>query len=105
MQQKIVFLLTVSRMLFLEVFFLSALLISSEKTTADRSCRRLPRNKGWLEEVWNTYIDQRFKKTFRVPKSTFNFILGRIQIRATRSENAKLYKGFELTWLFRQGGC
>ena len=79
MQQKILFLLTVRRMLLLEVFFLSALLISSEKTTADRSCRRLPRNKGWFEEVWNTYTDQRFKKTFRVSKATFNFILGRIQ--------------------------
>ena len=53
MQQKILFLLT-------------------EKTTADRSCRRLPRNKGWFEEVWNTYTDQRFKETFRVSKATFN---------------------------------
>ena len=79
MQQKIIFLLTVGRMLLLEVFFLSAFLISSEKTTADRSCRRLPRNKGWFEEVWNTYTDQRFKKTFRVSKATFNFIIGRIQ--------------------------
>ena len=79
MQQKILFLLTVRRMLLLEFFFLSALLISSEKTTADRSCRRLPRNKGWFEEVWNTYTDQRFKKTFRVSKATFNLILGRIQ--------------------------
>ena len=60
-------------------FFLSALLISSEKTTADRPCRRLPRNKGWFEEVWNTYTDQRFKKTFRVSKATFNFIIGRMQ--------------------------
>ena len=42
MQQKIIFLLTVRWMLLLEVFFLSAFLISSEKTTADRSCRRLP---------------------------------------------------------------
>ena len=79
MQQKILFLLTVRRMILLEVFFLSALLISSEKTTADRSCRRLPRNKGWFEEVWNTYTAQRFKKTFRVSKATFDFILGRIQ--------------------------
>ena len=46
MQQKILFLLTVRRMLLFEVFFLSALLISSEKATADRSCRRLPRNKA-----------------------------------------------------------
>ena len=51
MQRKILFLLTVRRMLLLEVFFLSSRLISSEKTTADRSCRRLPRNRGWFEEV------------------------------------------------------
>ena len=79
MQQKILFLLTVRQKFLLEVFILSALLVSSEKTTADRSCRRLPCKKGWFEEVWNTYTHQRFKETFRVSKATFNFILGRIQ--------------------------
>ena len=79
MQQKILSLLTVRRMLLLKIFFLSTLLISSEKTTADRSCRRLPRNKGWFKEVWNTYTDKRLKKIFHVSKVTFDSILGRIQ--------------------------
>ena len=29
--------------------------------------------------VWNTYTDERFKKTFRISKNTFNFILSRIR--------------------------
>ena len=41
-----------------------------------RSRRHLPRNNnGWWDMVWNMYTDERFKKTFRVSKSTFNFIL------------------------------
>ena len=45
---------------------MGALLISSEKTTVDRSCRRFPRNKGWF-------------KMFRLSEATFTFILGGIQ--------------------------
>lgn len=44
-----------------------------------RSCRRLIRNHGWWELVWNTYSDERFKRTFRVSKGTFVFILSRIR--------------------------
>ena len=44
-----------------------------------RSCRRLPRNNGWWDMVWRTYTDERFKKTFRVSKNTFQFILSRIR--------------------------
>ena len=44
-----------------------------------RSCRRFIRNCGWWELVWNSYSDERFKKTFRVSKDTFNFILTRIR--------------------------
>lgn len=44
-----------------------------------RSCRRLPRNNGWWEMVWGTYTDERFKKTFRISKNTFSFILSRIR--------------------------
>ena len=44
-----------------------------------RSCRRLIRNCGWWDLVWNSYSDERFKKTFRVSKNTFNFILSRIR--------------------------
>ena len=44
-----------------------------------RSCRRLIRNTGWWEKVWNTYSDVRFKRTFRVSRGTFLFILNRIR--------------------------
>lgn len=44
-----------------------------------RSCRRLVRNSGWWDLVWNSYSDERFKKTFRVSRNTFNFILNRIR--------------------------
>ena len=45
-----------------------------------RSCRHLPRNSnGWWEMVWNPCTDERFKKTFRISKNTFNFILSGIQ--------------------------
>ena len=56
------------------------LLISSRnKRIFHRSCRRLPRNYGWWELVWNSYSDGRFKKTFRISKATFTFILGKIR--------------------------
>ena len=45
-----------------------------------RSCRRLPRNNnGWWDMVWNSYTDERFKKTFRISKNTLKFILSRIR--------------------------
>ena len=43
-----------------------------------RSCGRLMRNNGSCELVWNSYSDKRLKKTFRISKNTFNFILSRI---------------------------
>ena len=79
LQQKILFLLEARRMWLLRIFVLTTLLISSEKAVAARSCRRLQRNNGWFDHVWNTYIETRFKKTFRVSKETFNFILSRIE--------------------------
>ena len=49
-----------------------------------RSCRRLPRNSGWWEKVWNQYDDKRFKQTFRVSRNTFNLILSRIRHKLER---------------------
>ena len=63
----------------LRIFILTTLLISAEKAVAVRSCRRLQRNNGWFDLVWNTYSETRFKKTFRVCKASFNFILSRIE--------------------------
>ena len=60
------------------------LLLSRQQNNATeriyrRSCRRLIRNCGWWDLVWNSYSDERFKKTFRVSKNTFNFILSRVR--------------------------
>ena len=44
-----------------------------------RSCRQLPRNTGWWNLIWNTYSNARFKKTLRVSRETFAFILSRIR--------------------------
>ncbi len=49
----------------------------SEPIPRLRSSRRLKRNDGWWELVWSTYSDERFKKTFRLSRDTFQFILGR----------------------------
>ena len=53
------------------------------------SCRWLCRNTGWWDNVWSTYSKARFKKTFRVSRATFSFILSRIQpllVRQTVTE-------------------
>lgn len=44
-----------------------------------RSCHRVKRNTGWWNKLCNTYSDARFKKTFRLSRSTFNYILNRIE--------------------------
>ena len=56
----------------------------SKRVLTRRFCRRLPRNYGWWQVVWNTYPDCRFKKTFRVSKETFSFILSKIRHRLER---------------------
>ena len=58
------------------------LTIGRIKTT--RTCRRLPRNRGWWDVVWSTYSDARFKRTFRVSRATFAFILSKICHRLER---------------------
>lgn len=49
-----------------------------------RSCRRHCRNMGWWDLVWRTYDDTRFKKTFRVSRQTFNYILDNIRMDITK---------------------
>lgn len=53
------------------------LLLSRENASPEysRSCRRFGRNMGWFNCVWNTYSEERFKKTFRISRGTFHFIL------------------------------
>ena len=66
----------------LNVCFLSIILLMTRANiavTQNRSCRRLQRNAGWFDLVWSNYSDKRFKKTLRVSRETFNFILSRIR--------------------------
>ena len=49
-----------------------------------RCCRRLQRNYGWWKLVWSTYSDERFKKAFRVSRTTFSFILSRVRHKLER---------------------
>ncbi len=62
----------------------SILLLTKNNPKAGRSCRRLERNHGWWELVWETYDDERFKRTFRVSRKTFDFILERIRGKLER---------------------
>jgi hypothetical protein len=54
-----------------------------------RSCRRLTRNPGWWENVWQNYSSSRFKLTFRVSRETFGFILERIRPELERKTVAE----------------
>ena len=68
------------------IALLNVLQIYLQRREVHRSCRRLGRNNGWWEMVWNNYSDERFKKTFRVSKDTFTFILTHIRHELERHE-------------------
>lgn len=57
---------------------LITILLTSTEASALRSCRWLHRNLGWWDTVWRTYSDARFKKTFRISRATFQYILNKI---------------------------
>ena len=73
----------VARRKFLVNLCLIGLLLSLSRKIAtplyNRSCRRLVRNVGWFDMIWTHYSDARFKKTFRISRATFQFILQRIR--------------------------
>ena len=89
--QKLLLYLQNRRLLLLRLCFVTVLLLSSRNNSTVRvlSSRRFPRNTGWFEHVWETYSDARFKKTFRVSKQTFLYILSKIEgnlLRQTLTE-------------------
>ena len=69
------------RQLLLRVACLTVLLLANNNGAAvlSRSCRRFQRNVGWFTNLWSTYSEKRFQETFRISRSTFLFILGRIR--------------------------
>ena len=75
-----------SRRLILEAYLLATVtsLWCLNSKSRNRSCKRLLRNTGWWLLVWNTYSNERFEKTFRVSRNTFNYILSRIRHKLER---------------------
>ena len=72
------------RLLGICLLLLLTLIQRNDVVTPIRTCRRLIRNSGWWNTVWNDYTDARFKKTFRVTRGTFIYILSRIRHRLER---------------------
>ena len=62
----------------------------NRKRIVVRSCRRFVRNSGWWELVWNNYSDDRFKKTFRISRNTFMYILEKVRHKLTKQIVAEL---------------
>ena len=73
------------KVIFLEILDLLHLQASLQELLPKRRTRRFRRfyrnNKNWWETVSQTYSQKRFKHTFRVSRTTFNFILSKIQHR------------------------
>lgn len=85
--QKLIVLLRRRRQLFIRLTFVALLLTFTRNNTTIiryRTCRRLQRNTGWIEQVLNTFSEARFKSTFRITRETFWYILSKIQIRLDR---------------------
>ena len=85
-QESIIAFLISRRKLLVRVCLISLLFIMGSLNDENhtifqmhRSCRRYTRNSGWWENVWSNYPDKRFKKTFRVSRQTFSFILCQIR--------------------------
>ena len=60
------------------------LFVQNYRAATPRACRRITRNTGWWGLVWRNYDKERFKKTFRVSRDTFEFILENIQPKLER---------------------
>ena len=90
MQQSILNTVIARRRLLLQVSSFILLLVSfnesQQQVAVLRSCRCFQRNLGWWNTVWNTYSEKRFKKTLRVSRGTFQFILNRIRHDLERDE-------------------
>jgi len=84
MMQSTVSYLIARRRRLMCVFLIFLLMLMSQRKVITQlprrwSCRRLVRNTGWWENVWKNYSDVRFKKTFRISRATFRYILDRIE--------------------------
>ena len=72
------------RILSICILLLLALIQRNDVVEPIRSCRRLLRNSGWWDTVWNNYSEARFNRTFRVTRGAFLYILSRIRHQLER---------------------
>ena len=56
---------------------------------ASHIARRLPRNTGWWQMVWNKYSEKQLKYTFCVSRKTFTFISSGIRHKLERQTVCK----------------
>ena len=89
LRRRILALMLIRKRLLTRVCLLLCLFLQSveDESVSSRSCR-LSRNSGWWDVVWATYSEGRFKKTFRVTKKTFDYILRRIRADIEKSHRA-----------------
>ena len=81
-------LVAVRRKFRLRLLALLCLLLQQVGEEEERFCsvRRCEKNAGWWEMVWSTYDNSRFKKTFRVTRQTFCYILENIRQDITKDQ-------------------
>ena len=74
------------RIMFILQLLLSALqsAVTTLPTVHRRSCRRVTRNTGWWDIAWSSYSEKRFKRTFRIARTTFRFIHEKIKNDITK---------------------
>ena len=74
------------RIMFILQLLLSALqsAVTTLPTVHRQSCRRVPRNTGWWDITWSSYSEKRFKRTFRIARTTFRFIHEKIKNDITK---------------------
>ena len=65
------------------ILLLLALIQRNDVVEPIRTCRRLLRNSGWWDTVWNDYSEARFNKTF-ITRGTFLYILSQIRNQLER---------------------
>ena len=86
--------LVLRRRRLLSVCLLVLLLLLSQRNVITRlprrrSCGRLGINAGLWQNVWHTYSDTRFKKTFGISRRTFVYILNRVRHQFARQSLTK----------------
>ncbi len=77
LRQKTLLLYLKERVFILRTFLLCLIFMTRSRAELARkprirSCRRLKRNSGWWENVWQNYASSRFKLTFRISRETFS---------------------------------